>query len=96
MAVYVGSRYETADIDKVQVGPDSYNVVMFGPPPQTAGVPFNVIVMPGGMRLETLAQKLLGDAKKWWVIADLNPEIDDFFRIPMGALIRVPVTPGTA
>lgn len=42
--------------------------------------------------IDGLAYKIYGDATRWWVIANLNPEILDFSALPTGAMLRVPVT----
>lgn len=41
-------------------------------------------------RLDALANLLFGDPAMWWIIADLNPEILDFYGLAPGTVIRVP------
>jgi nucleoid-associated protein YgaU len=42
-------------------------------------------------RIDNIAFQFYGDATRWWVIADANPEILDWSTITEGTLIRVPV-----
>jgi len=42
-------------------------------------------------RLDIMAHRLYGDAKKWWIIADANAEyLDDPFILPVGEVIWIP------
>jgi len=43
-----------------------------------------------GDRLDTLANKFLGNPQLWWKIMDLNPEIIDPTSIAPGTLLRLP------
>lgn len=42
-----------------------------------------------GERIDTLAYHLLGDARLWYAIADVNPDVDPLF-LPPGAVIKIP------
>lgn len=44
-----------------------------------------------GQRLDQIASMYYsGRSDLWWVIAEYNPEIKDFFNIPSGTLLRIP------
>jgi nucleoid-associated protein YgaU len=43
-------------------------------------------------RIDNIAYQFYGDATRWWVIADANPEIMDWSTITEGTLIRIPST----
>lgn len=42
-------------------------------------------------RIDTLANAFLGDATKWWKLADANPEIMNWSALAPGTVIRIPV-----
>lgn len=43
-----------------------------------------------GDSFELIASKLLGDGKRYWEIADLNPQVVYPDVIPTGTVLRVP------
>ena len=43
-----------------------------------------------GDRPDIVAHKLLGSSDFWWKILDVNPEIHNPLRIPVGTTIRIP------
>lgn len=45
-----------------------------------------------GDRLDQIAARLYGDPTRWWEIAEVNPEIAYPGKLPVGAVIRIPVT----
>lgn len=40
--------------------------------------------------VDGLAHSYYGDGTQWWRIADANPEILDWFDLPIGAVLRIP------
>lgn len=40
--------------------------------------------------VDGLAHSYYGDGTLWWRIADANPEILDWFDLPVGAVLRIP------
>jgi len=52
-------------------------------------IPSIAIRMTGEDRLDTLAFKHLGSGEYWWIIALMN-DIDWFFNIELGEIIRIP------
>jgi len=43
-----------------------------------------------GDRIDRIATHFLGDARLWYLLADLNPHIEDFLKLPVGVELRVP------
>jgi hypothetical protein len=44
-----------------------------------------------GDRGDQLAYRNYGDERLWWLIAKVNPEINDWLHVPVGTVIRIPV-----
>lgn len=45
-----------------------------------------------GDRIDTLAQKYLGDGRYWWIICAYN-NLDNAFAITNGTILRIPTSP---
>lgn len=43
-----------------------------------------------GDNFELLAAKILGDGKRYWEIADINPQVKWPNGIPVGTVLRIP------
>jgi nucleoid-associated protein YgaU len=57
--------------------------------PKTPGVVEHVVVE--GERLDHIAQRYYGDAKKYWLILDANPEkLDPFDLLQPGRRLKIP------
>ena len=54
------------------------------------------VTISEGSRVDVLAYTYLGDSRLWWVIADLNRDIEDWYNIPAGALIYIPTLDSVA
>lgn len=61
-------------------------------PSQPVNYTFNFVfyVVHGADRIDTLAYDFYGDPTKWWVIADANPEVMNWFNLSEGMIIRIP------
>jgi nucleoid-associated protein YgaU len=44
-----------------------------------------------GDSFESLASKVLGDGKRYWEIADMNPQVKWPDEIPSGTVLRLPL-----
>lgn len=42
-------------------------------------------------RPDTVAYRFFGNERYWWLIADVNPEIINWFSVPAGTVVRIPV-----
>lgn len=59
-------------------------------PPDERRISFSTYTWVLGDQIEYLAYSAYGDEQSWWFIADANPEILFWDRIPPGKEIRVP------
>lgn len=87
--VFKGSRYSTTEIVEVR-GPDdrvrrSLAARVITPPP--SALDQRVV---DGERLDTLATRFYGEATKYWLLLDANPEtLNPFELLTAGATIHV-------
>lgn len=90
--ILVGSRYENSSIDRVHVGNGVYSLVVVQAPLNVSGRRFTTISVGAGDRFDTIAHRLWGDASRWWILADVNPEVDfPGGALVPGSLLRVPL-----
>lgn len=87
--IFVGSRYETADVEYV-LDPTTGQThpTVFRKP--AASRLSSMYVWRSGDRLDILAQERYGSPDDWWRIMDANPGIVDPYRLRPGMLIRLP------
>ena len=50
------------------------------------------VTVDGSMSWGSLGRSLLGDARNYWVIADLSGVIDPFSELVVGSVLRAPST----
>ena len=41
-------------------------------------------------RIDSVSYRFFGDSSMWWQIMDINPEVQNPFDIPVGAVLRIP------
>lgn len=88
--IYIGSRYETADIQFIL---DSRTmttrpaVMRTVPPPRTPSMVYRWV---DGDRPDTLGKRFADKPINWWQVMDLNPETIDplALRPGMGVVVR--------
>lgn len=51
---------------------------------------YSVITWKESDRIDRVAQEYCGNPRKWWIIMDLNPQIQDPHDIKPGRQVRVP------
>lgn len=90
--ISANSRYATSTLVPATnlVGNDILAITFHQPTNTSIRYQFHVVT--GSDTIDGLAYKIFGDGTLWWVIANLNPEILDFSALPVGQMIRVPVT----
>lgn len=84
------SRYTTAKIVTAS-GPDGeprQEMRVAFPRPKLITYTFYRVV--AGERIDTIAWDFYGRADLWWMIADANPEIIDWFELAPGEVLRIP------
>ena len=85
--LHSGSRYAATPI--VTSDDDGARALARRRIPPAAGVLEHVVME--GERLDQLAARFYGDPRKWWLIADANPEeLDPRRLLQTGRRIRVP------
>lgn len=89
--IFPGSRYENADVDFIQITATEFGQSVIPANVNPLGVLFQRYVTREGDRYDTLAAKLWADPMKWWVIADMNPQVLFPGNIPPGTVIRLPL-----
>ena len=91
MSIYSGSRYEYSLIDFFSVKPNQdENPTVFYSMTDMGVVSYFQHTFSEGERLDLLAYRYYQTPSFWWVIAEYNPEITDFTKIPSGTVIRIP------
>ena len=91
MTIYLNSRYENSTVDFLSLnqGGDGTPVVFY----QFSNIgklTYSNYRWQAGDRLESVAMKFYRDPEKWWIIAEVNPEIIDIQNVPVGAILRIP------
>jgi len=91
MTIYQNSRYMNADIEFISlVEYGDANPVVFYEIPSIGQIDYFKYTWKSGDRLDLLAETFYKTPRKWWVIAEANPEIVDIATITAGTVIRIP------
>ena len=83
------SRYSTASIETVQTATGARQTVITAAPVERVIAYTNYLVRDAD-RVDQLAFRFLGAASLWWMLADANPEIQDWLALSRGTLLRIP------
>lgn len=90
MAIANDSRYVTATIT-TSIGADEETRQEMRPAfPKARIISYTYYRVVEADRVDTIARDFYGNAQLWWMIADGNPEIIDWFELDPGTIIRVP------
>lgn len=89
--IFEGSRYETANVVPV-AGTDGVirQTITDAHALPTTTFQFSYYTVKEGDRIDVLAQRFLGDAELWWVIADCNPQWLYYDNLPPNTILRIP------
>lgn len=90
--IFEGSRYENSDVITTVSSTNGAIRQTIGRAhslPETA-FQFSYYTVKDGDRIDILAQRFLGDAELWWVIADYNPQWLYYDNLPPNTVLRVP------
>jgi hypothetical protein len=91
MAIYIGSRYENSVVDFFQYKPlqDPRPTVFyeFG---DIGKINYVNYTWKNGDRMDQVAAQFFAYPDRWWIIAQFNPKVTDFFNIPTGTVLRIP------
>jgi nucleoid-associated protein YgaU len=91
MSIYKGSRYEYSTIDFVQTSFDGApNAVVYYGFSSLGLISYKEHIYKEGERLDSIAYQYYKNPSFWWLIAEYNPEVLDFFTINPGKTLRIP------
>ncbi len=62
------------------------------PEPEAKTFSYTTYHVTASDRIDLIAFAFLGDATQWWRIANANPEVLFWDELPIGTLLRIPVT----
>lgn len=85
------SRYYDSKVDYFSPTSVGDNVpVIFYDFSEIGQINYSDYLWKQGDRIETLAAKYFLFPTRWWIIAEFNPKITDWFNVIPGTLIRIP------
>lgn len=89
--IFEGSRYENASVVPI-AGPDGVmrQTIIDAHELPAQAFQFSYYTVKDGDRIDILAQRFLGDAELWWVLADYNPQWLYYDNLPSNTVLRVP------
>jgi len=89
--IYQNSRYYNQLIDYVSfVNGGNANPIVFYEFDVLGNTQWWEHRYQAGERLDSLADRYYKRPELWWLIAEYNPSIRDFLRIPAGTILRIP------
>lgn len=89
MTIYQGSRYEDSPVVSVRKTEESWVPTVFRPTGSLLSTRGEIHTVEGET-LQHLAARFFNDAEKWWILADVNPQILYPDDIPAGTVLRIP------
>lgn len=90
MAVGNTSRYATRQIAPVTDAAGVTRLTILPRTPVDTAYQVTFYAWRTGDRADLLAFRSYGDERLWWLIADANPEVVDWFDVPVGTVLRIP------
>lgn len=91
MTIYLGSRYEYSVVDFLSLNTHGDAApVTFYTFSSLGRLSYEEYTWKRGDRLDSVAFQFYGDADRWWVIPEYNPEITDPQNIKPGTVLRIP------
>jgi nucleoid-associated protein YgaU len=88
--IFEGSRYEHSDVVTLLGADGQPRQTVLVDAPRTTVLAFSYYSVRAGDRIDLLAERFLGDAELWWVIADANPQHMYYDYLPEGIVLRIP------
>lgn len=86
MVIYAGSRYEGVEPLRDEEGNPYFGREI----PPSLSTDYVAYYTVDGDRIDSLAHRFLGDALRWWEIAQINPELTSFENLPPNTRVRIP------
>jgi hypothetical protein len=84
------SRYADSSIVKIDRNGTTSLAIEPSLPAQEWIFDFTYHQISAAEGIDEIAFENYGDGSKWWIIASANPEILDWYEVPVGTIIRVP------
>jgi hypothetical protein len=85
------SRYASDTLAIVRLlNKDRKTIIL--PEPSAKTFSYTTYKVAASDRIDLIAYAFLGDATQWWRIANANPEVLFWDSLPIGTLLRIPVT----
>jgi hypothetical protein len=85
------SRYYDSTIDYFTTRPDGDNApVIFYDFSDIGQINYVDYLWKDGDRIDSIAAKFFLFPTRWWIIAEFNPKINDWFNVNPGTNIRIP------
>lgn len=89
MTVSQNSRYFLAEQRKITSSRGAVTAV-FPSPYKAQVLNYTVVVVPVGQSVESLASRLYNDPTKWWLVANVNPNVKFPLDLRPGTILRLP------
>lgn len=84
------SRYANNSLSVVNT-PRGAQQVVDVPIPEDTSYAFSYYTVEEGVTPDWLGHTETGDGSKWWLVANANPEIIDWYDLKVGTVIRIPL-----
>jgi len=85
------SRYFDSTIDYFTTKEDGENApVIFYDFSELGKVNYVDYLWKDGDRIDNLSATFFLFPERWWIIAEFNPNIDDWFNVKPGTVVRIP------
>lgn len=91
MSVSADSRYATGGFVRVSLPDGTQSRALWPSRVKTAGIQYKNYTVKAGDRLDLIALREYQDPSKWWMIADMNPDIMWPHDLIDGSVIRIPL-----
>jgi hypothetical protein len=95
--IYKNSRYAASTVSFLEVDGAITTYISRRPAVPAVGVQvdprgatYSYKIVVEGDRLDLMAYDYYGDSRYWWILADLNPQIDSVLPLIPGTVMRVP------
>jgi nucleoid-associated protein YgaU len=85
------SRYVSDTLAIVALNNQARKTIIL-PEPEAKTFSYTTYRVTASDRIDLIAFAFLGDATQWWRIASANPEVLFWDELPVGTLLRIPVT----
>lgn len=93
--IAANSRYASATVVTQKVNGDD-TLYITPSAPKTYTFQYKNYVVNGADRIDDLAASFIGDPTQWFLIAQANPQVLNWFNLTPGTIIRIPTVSVTS